>query len=206
MKTVRQLATFTCGALLAALLVAAFPAASAAQMGGPVDSNPTTDARWGGVASDRNSKEQFTSIDLRAILDKVNGLPISEWAYKDEGASVRHIGPMAQDFRAAFHLGKDDKFIYFVDASGVALAAIKGLSQVVAEKDAKISSQERQITELERRVQMLEGRSSGATAGSFAINPLMLLLGAGIASAGLIAAAYGLRRSRFRRWPSVIGI
>jgi hypothetical protein len=192
-------------------------------MGGPVDSNPTTDLRWGGLGSDRNSKEQFTSIDPRAILDKVNGLPISEWAYKAEGASIRHIGPMAQDLRAVFRLGKDDKYIYFVDANGVALAAIKGLSQVVAEKDEKISLQERQITELERRVQMLEGRSSGATAGSFDINPLVLSLGVGIASAsalrrrrhcvgvgiasaGVLAAAYGLRRSSSRRRLSDIGV
>ena len=44
----------------------------------------------------------------------------------DDGA-VRHIGPVAQDFRAAFDLGADDKTIATVDADGVALAAIQGL-------------------------------------------------------------------------------
>ncbi len=39
----------------------------------------------------------------------------------------RHVGPMAQDFYAAFGLGLDDKHITTIDEGGVALAAIQGL-------------------------------------------------------------------------------
>jgi len=35
---------------------------------------------------------------------------------------VLHLGPVAQDFHAAFGLGADDKHIATVDADGVALA------------------------------------------------------------------------------------
>lgn len=44
-----------------------------------------------------------------------------------QDASVQHMGPMAQDFHAAFGLGDDDTRITTVDPDGVALAAIQGV-------------------------------------------------------------------------------
>ena len=55
-------------------------------------------------------------------------MPISEWSYNDE-PSARHIGPMAQDFHAAFGVGETDRCIPTVDANGVALAAIQALNR-----------------------------------------------------------------------------
>lgn len=49
-------------------------------------------------------------------------------SYLAEDPSVRHLGPTAQDFRAAFGLGIDDVSIGTVDADGVALAAAKALA------------------------------------------------------------------------------
>ncbi len=43
------------------------------------------------------------------------------------------MGPMAQDFYAAFGLGIDDKHIVTVDADGVAFAAIQGLYELIEE-------------------------------------------------------------------------
>lgn len=84
-------------------------------------------------ASDRNKKENFEEIDARQILEKVANLPIQHWNYKDDNEKTRHIGPMAQDFYAAFGVGADDRHIATVDADGIALAAIKALK---AENDA----------------------------------------------------------------------
>ena len=39
--------------------------------------------------------------DPQAVLAKVAGLAITKWNFKTE-KSTEHIGPMAQDFRAAF--------------------------------------------------------------------------------------------------------
>jgi hypothetical protein len=53
----------------------------------------------GGVwtnASDRNVKENFVPVTLEAILQKIDELPVTEWNYKNEDPSVRHIGPVAQ--------------------------------------------------------------------------------------------------------------
>jgi hypothetical protein len=76
--------------------------------------------------SDRNVKTNIVPLDDTTVLDKVAALPISRWSYKSE-RGVRHVGPMAQDFYAAFGVGEDDKHITSIDEDGVALAAIKAL-------------------------------------------------------------------------------
>ncbi len=76
--------------------------------------------------SDRNLKENFTALNPSEVLESVAAMPISKWNFKDDAATT-HMGPMAQDFYAAFNLGTDDKHIATVDADGVALAAIQGL-------------------------------------------------------------------------------
>ncbi len=74
--------------------------------------------------------------------------------------SVRHLGPMAQEFRSAFGLGEDDQHIDTVDADGVALAALQGVHRLLEEKDAQIASQQRQILSLEARVEALEATNN----------------------------------------------
>ncbi len=64
-------------------------------------------------SSDRNVKENFQPISTQDILQKVAGLPLSRWNYKEDQTS-EHIGPMAQDFYAAFNVGPDDKHIAVV--------------------------------------------------------------------------------------------
>ncbi len=76
--------------------------------------------------SDRNLKAGVATVDDAQILAKIADLPISRWSYVSEHG-VRHLGPMAQDFYAAFHVGADDRHIATIDEDGVALAAIKAL-------------------------------------------------------------------------------
>src|SRR5262245_2564143 len=57
------------------------------------------------LVSDRAQKYGFQSIDPEQTLERLSALPITEWSYKRDGAEIRHIGPMAQDFRSAFGLG-----------------------------------------------------------------------------------------------------
>jgi hypothetical protein len=82
----------------------------------------------------------------------VTKLPLSSWSYCSESNSVRHLGPVAQDFHEAFGLGADDKHIAGLDSSGVALAAIQGLSQELKTKQAEIDQLKQRLVALERRL------------------------------------------------------
>lgn len=106
--------------------------------------------------SDRNQKEHFAAVDVQEVLTKVATLPIEKWNYKDQNPTIRHIGPMAQDFAAAFKVGEDDRFIEVVDANGVALAAIQGLYKLLQDKDAEFSAMRAELDELKQ--QMLESK------------------------------------------------
>ena len=105
-------------------------------------------------ASDRNVKKNFSSVDARNVLEKVAAMPITRWTYRTDASSVAHVGPMAQDFHAAFGLnGSDDKHISSIDAQGVTLAAIQGLNQKLEAENAKLRSS---LTDLEKRLAALE--------------------------------------------------
>jgi len=103
--------------------------------------------------SDRNAKDNFATVSPRDILAKVAALPISTWNYK-EMRDGRHLGPMAQDFYAAFQLGGSDTTITAVDTEGVALAAIQGLNQKMQQE---LKTKDAEIAELKDRLQKVEG-------------------------------------------------
>jgi len=113
--------------------------------------------------SDRNLKEEFTPVNGADLLARLQALPMSSWKYKTE-TGVRHLGPMAQDFYAAFGLGNDNKHISTVDEGGVALAAIQELSRQSTEKDVQIRRQQQQIETLSRQVEELSKAQSSIVA------------------------------------------
>ena len=116
------------------------------------------------LTSDRNAKENFAPVSTRAVLEKVAALPITEWNYKIASAEVRHVGPMAQDFKASFGLnGQDDQHINVVDESGVALAAIQGLNEKLQDESKAKDAEIRELkTRLEKLEQILTGQKAAA--------------------------------------------
>jgi hypothetical protein len=110
--------------------------------------------------SDRAKKENIRALDTNAVLKKVLTLPVTTWNYIVEGSSVKRIGPMAQDFYAAFRTGMDDKTIGVVDAQGVALAAIQGLNHKLQTEVGKLTregkTKDSEITALKTRLQAIE--------------------------------------------------
>lgn len=86
---------------------------------------PAGSGTWA-MLSDRAAKTKMAALDDAGVLAKVAALPVSEWSYTSE-PGVRHVGPMAQDFYAAFRVGEDDRHITSIDEDGVALSAIKAL-------------------------------------------------------------------------------
>jgi hypothetical protein len=112
-------------------------------------------------ASDRSLKTDIEPANAADILLKLVKLPIQSWRYTNEVAGVRHVGPMAQDFKAAFKLGDNELFIGLLDEGGVALAAIQELNlkmeALTAElrcRDAQNAQLKDELSELKKLLQM----------------------------------------------------
>ena len=112
--------------------------------------------------SDVNAKHQFRELSGEGVLAKIARMPVMEWSYKAQDASIRHVGPTAQDFHAAFGLGEDPRYIGSVDADGVALAAIRALearSRAQAEENAaqreEIGALRDELNELRQEIERL---------------------------------------------------
>ena len=98
------------------------------------------------VISDRNAKKDFAAVDSPGILEKLAVMPVTQWRYKWEDETVTpHIGPMAQDFKAAFYPGTDDTSITTLEADGVAFAAIQGLNQKLEARSQELEDRSKQL-------------------------------------------------------------
>ena len=106
--------------------------------------------------SSRDIKQDISPVDPSSILDRVARLPVSTWRYRADESGALHVGPMAQDFRAAFGLGEDDAFLAPSDLAGVGLAAIQALRREVEGRDAEIGILKQQNEDLARRLAILE--------------------------------------------------
>ena len=116
----------------------------------------------GGVwtnASDVRRKRDFVPVSGEDVLARLRTLPLSMWSYKVDPAGVRHMGPMAQDFRRAYGLGNDSTTIGTVDADGVALAAAQALEVRTRTQAEQIAALKAQNTTLQHRLEALEARS-----------------------------------------------
>ena len=116
-------------------------------------------------ASSRALKRNFAAADPQAVLERVASLPVTYWNYTKDDPSERHIGPVAEDFYAAFGLGDDDKYIALSDSVGVALAAVQGLHQQLQAKDQEIADlkagKDQEIAELRARLAAIEAALAG---------------------------------------------
>jgi hypothetical protein len=123
--------------------------------------NPTTgvqlapgDGSWSSI-SDRNLKEELAPVDGASLLARLAAIPIETWKYKSQAATIRHIGPMAQDFRAAFGVGQDSTHITTIDADGVSLAAIQELYRTAVSQQAENAALRAHVDQLQRLLDRL---------------------------------------------------
>jgi hypothetical protein len=103
----------------------------------------------GGIAwectSSRLAKENFAAVDGEDILWRLRAVPVTSWNVIGAGPGVRHVGPMAQDWNAAFGLNDDPLTIHQGDLAGVTLAAVQALD-----------GRTRGVPEMEERIRQLE--------------------------------------------------
>jgi len=96
------------------------------------------------LMSSKSSKNYKQPIDGKAILKKIEKLPVEKWRYKPEtGLSTEpHIGPYAEDVKDSFGVG-DGKTINIIDIIGLNLAATKQVSK-------SVNRIEKQVRELKK--------------------------------------------------------
>jgi hypothetical protein len=119
-------------------------------------------------ASSRTLKENFRSVNGEDVLKRLKALPITTWNMRGADQSVRHLGPVAEDFYKAFPLGLGKTTIGMSDIDGVNIAAAKALEARTAslqieitKKDAEIAKLRSKSAELEARLTRLEALVSG---------------------------------------------
>ena len=110
------------------------------------------------LTSDRNRKTDIVPVDAESILGRIGELPIAQWSWKGDDTAVRHLGPMAQDFAAAFGLGDSNTTINVLDAAGVSLAAVQALHHRAETKEAELDELRVQYGELAARYDELAAR------------------------------------------------
>ena len=123
------------------------------------------------VISDRTRKEGFLAVDGEDVLARIRTLPMSTWRYiSEEDRTVRHIGPMAQDWHRAFGFSRDDTTINMGDFDGVNLAAIQALDTRTTGQEARIEALEAENARLrdanarmEERLRRLEALADPAS-------------------------------------------
>ena len=115
-------------------------------------------------SSSRTLKDRFGAVDGEDLLGRIRGVPVSTWSYIGEQGGVRHLGPFAEDFRAAFGLGVDDRSIGLLDIDGVNFAAVKALEARTAELRVKAAEVDRltaEVASLRERMAELEALVRG---------------------------------------------
>lgn len=129
-------------------------------------------------ASDSTAKENYRAVNDEVLLGKIVDLPVTSWNYKSEDSSVRHMGPTAQEFYAAFGLGDSKKAISTVDIDGVNMAAVQALAK-------RTRALQQQNAELEQRLAKLEQQHTsrllpaGIPAATGGLLGVALLIGLG---------------------------
>ncbi|MFO7675099.1 MAG: tail fiber domain-containing protein [bacterium] len=91
-------------------------------------------------ACDSVTKTDFRAVDRKELLEKVTALRVREYRMKDQEDGTRHIGPVAQDFSAAFGYGENNTSINMADMDGVTLAAIQALYEQNREMRAELEA------------------------------------------------------------------
>ena len=107
-------------------------------------------------SSSRAVKHGFTSVDDNDVLDRVSKLDVTRWRYNNDRTGAEHLGPMAEDFHAAFGLGPDPAHIAATDIASVAVVSVKALQQKVKDQQAEIARLKAESDAREARLARLE--------------------------------------------------
>jgi hypothetical protein len=103
--------------------------------------------------SSRLTKEGFEDLDGDVVLERLAEIRIQRWRYR--GTEQWHVGPTAEDFYAAFSMGKGPTTISTVDADGISLVGIQALERRTAELQEESVALRAELADLRRAVDHL---------------------------------------------------
>lgn len=127
-------------------------------------------------SSSRTIKTAFEAIDAQSLLAGIRALPLSTWAYIEDTAGTRHLGPVAEDFFAQFGLGEGPNSIGAQDLASLGLVGVQALAErdeaharelaALSERNAQLQAELQSSLELQRellqRLSALERRVSAS--------------------------------------------
>jgi hypothetical protein len=115
------------------------------------------------LKSDRNAKWEIVPVEPQSVLNRVGEMAVTSWSYR--GSDVRHLGPMAQDFHAAFPYGSNKLAIDLGDANGVALVAIQALNAHIQRLERENTDLQQQLEDVRHELRSSRSRSRGSQEG-----------------------------------------
>lgn len=104
-------------------------------------------------ASSRTLKENYLAVDGEDVLARLRDMPVTTWSMIGADASVRHLGPVAEDFHRAFGLGIGETAIGLGDIDGVNIAAAKALEVRTRDLQDQLNERTRQVQTLQAQVE-----------------------------------------------------
>jgi hypothetical protein len=108
--------------------------------------------------SSRTAKRRFEAVDGESLLTRLRAVPVNTWEYVQEAGQVRHLGPFAEDFHAAFALGDSNTGIGLQDIDGVTFAAVQALEARTRRLDEENSALRAELASLRAAVAAMTRR------------------------------------------------
>lgn len=106
-------------------------------------------------------KHNLRNTDDEAILETVCSMKMKRWQYLDDPSQAEHIGPIAEEFHAAFGVGSNEKRLASMDVAGVALASVRALNEKLETENQKLEAQNEALeARLARLEQLVRGLSA----------------------------------------------
>lgn len=129
-----------------------------------------------GTVSDRDAKTELEAVDVGSVLEAVTRVPVYRWRYRGASAKDIHLGPMAQDFHAAFDdIGSDAKRLNTLHLASAALAAVQALEQRqsrLLDRVDRLERENRALRQLTVRLDRVERQLEAARGDDDQLDPL----------------------------------
>ncbi len=100
---------------------------------------PAGASSWSPVLDSLNMTD-FRPVDRRALFDALVQMRVREYSLTTQDPSIRHIGPVAQDFHKLLGYGESNTAINSGDIDGVLLAAVQALYEQNRLQQAEIEA------------------------------------------------------------------